>query len=201
MKKFLSFGMVLILSFSLAACGEGNSDKSTEDAKSTTPTEEATTAPTEEPTEEAEAPVEEAEEMDATDVSGEEETDETSDFSLADLEGILTCGYMGVANDDEETTLYLAMDDEPSFAILLMLSADLTENISFVGECTDNGDGTLTIADESSGTQITFGVKDNGDGTFHLDCGDAGSATVAGCEVSDVLKAMDIIDQNTSAVN
>ena len=59
----------------------------------------------------------------------------------------------------------------------------------------------MTINDESSQLAITFGVEDNGDGTFTLDYGDIGKAVAANCEVSEVLKMMDTVDQNTSSVN
>ena len=59
----------------------------------------------------------------------------------------------------------------------------------------------MTINDESSQLAVTFGVEDNGDGTFTFDYGDLGKAVAAHCEVSKVLEMMDTVGQNTSSVN
>ena len=72
--------------------------------------------------------------------------------------------------------------------------------MSFVGESVNNGDGTMTINDEFSGTAITFGVTDNDDGTYALDYGDIGTGIVAECSVDDVLNAIKTIDANATAV-
>ena len=113
---------------------------------------------------------------------------------MKDLKGILTSGYAGTPTDDEDSAILLAMNDDATFSVLVVVDAKSNENASFVGE-------SMTINDESSQTAITFGVEDNGDGTYTLDYGDLGKAVVAECEVSEVLEMMDTVDQNTSSVN
>lgn len=185
-KKILSLGLILAMSLSLAACGGKDDASQTPAANEATEAPAATDAPADDVTEEDDA----ASDDDASTIT-----------SLTELEGILTCGYAGVATDDENTGMYLAMNDDATFSLLIIASATEKENLSFVGESTINDDGTMTINDESSQTSITFGVQDNEDGTFTLDYGDIGTAMVAECEVSEVLEMMDIIDQNTTSAN
>ncbi len=190
-KKLLTLGLVALMSFTLVGCGDKK------EAATTTTT--ATQAP-----KATEAPAA----TEAADTSNDTANDSSDDSSssgqvtsMKDLEGILTTGYAGTPEDDDDSAILLAMNDEGTFSVLVVVDAKSNENASFVGESTDNGDGTMTINDESSQLSITFGVEDNGDGTFTLDYGDLGKAVVANCEVSEVLDMMDTVDQNTSSVN
>lgn len=191
-KKLLTLGLVALMSFTLVGCGDKK------EAATTTTT--ATQAP-----KATEAPAA----TEAADTTNDNTANDSSDdssssgqvTSMKDLEGILTTGYAGTPKDDDDSAILLAMNDEGTFSVLVVVDAKSNENASFVGESTDNGDGTMTINDESSQLAITFGVEDNGDGTFTLDYGDLGKAVVANCEVSEVLEMMDTVDQNTSSVN
>ena len=191
-KKLLTLGLVALMSFTLVGCGDKK------EAATTTTT--ATQAP-----KATEAPAA----TEAADTTNDNTASDSSDdssssgqvTSMKDLEGILTTGYAGTPEGDEDSAILLAMNDEGTFSVLVVIDAKSKKNVSFVGEATDNGDGTMTINDESSQMAVTFGVEDNGDGTFTFDYGDIGKAVVANCEVSEVLKMMDTVDQNTSSVN
>lgn len=189
-KKLLTLGLVALMSFTLVACGDKK--------ETTTTTTTATQAPkaTEAPKATAEAKTDSSD-----DASSDDNSSSGQVTSMKDLEGILTAGYAGTPKDDEDSAILLAMNDDVTFSVLVVVDAKSNENASFVGESTNNGDGTMTINDESSQTAITFGVEDNGDGTYTLDYGDLGKAVVAECEVSEVLDMMDTVDQNTSSVN
>ena len=190
-KKLLTLGLVALMSFTLVACGDKK--------ETTTTTTTATQAPK---ATEAPKTTEEAKSDSSDDTSSSDDSSSSGQVtSMKDLEGILTTGYAGTPKDDENSAILLAMNDEGTFSVLVVVDAKSNENASFVGESTDNGDGTMTINDESSQLAVTFGVEDNGDGTFTLDYGDLGKAVVAECEVSEVLDMMDTVDQNTSSVN
>lgn len=189
-KKLLTLGLVALMSFTLVACGDKK--------ETTTTTTTATQAPK---ATEATKATEEAKTDSSDDASSDDNSSSGQVTSMKDLEGILTSGYAGTPTDDEDSAILLAMNDDATFSVLVVVDAKSNENASFVGESTNNGDGTMTINDESSQTAITFGVEDNGDGTYTLDYGDLGKAVVAECEVSEVLKMMDTVDQNTSSVN
>ena len=191
-KKLLTLGLVALMSFTLVGCGDKK------EAATTTTT--ATQAP-----KATEAPAA-TEAADTTnDSTASDSSDDSSSSgqvtSMKDLEGILTIGYAGTPEGDDDSAILLAMNDEGTFSVLVVIDAESNENASFVGETTDNGDGTMTINDESSQLAVTFGVEDNGDGTFTFDYGDLGKAVAAHCEVSKVLEMMDTVSQNTSSVN
>ena len=191
-KKLLTLGLVALMSFTLVGCGDKK------EAATTTTT--ATQAP-----KATEAPAA----TEAADTTNDNTANDSSDdssssgqvTSMKDLEGILTTGYAATPEGDDDSAILLAMNDEGTFSVLVVIDAKSNENVSFVGEATDNGDGTMTINDESSQMAVTFGVEDNGDGTLTFDYGDIGKVVAAPCEVSKVLEMMDTVSQNTSSVN
>ena len=191
-KKLLTLGLVALMSFTLVGCGDKKEDATTTTTATQAP--KATEAPA--ATEAADT---------TNDNTASDSSDDSSSSgqvpSMKDLEGILTTGYAGTPEGDEDSALLLAMNDEGTFSVLVVIDAKSNKNVSFVGESTDNGDGTMTINDESSQLAVTFGVEDNGDGTYTLDYGDIGKVVAAPCEVSKVLEMMDTVNQNTSSVN
>lgn len=190
-KKILCMGLAALMSLALVGCGSKSTETSSTSATSAA---QATQAPT--PT---------ADNSTGTDASTDSDSsaDSSSDgtFKLKDLEGTLTHGYMGTSEDDENAVLFLATNDDLTASVLIIANSESKENVSFVGESQANGDGTMSINDESSGTVITFGIEDNNDGTYTLDYGDIGKAVVAECEVGTVLDMMDKVDQNTTGLN
>lgn len=123
----------------------------------------------------------------------------TTIFDWNSLENVLTEAYMGAMDNSDETLYYAGCDE---YGILMAVSSDATENINFVGPIKNNENGTLTITDEESGRTLTFSVIDNGDETITMDMGDdIGTATIINCDVSKVLEAFEIFDENTKSIN
>lgn len=112
---------------------------------------------------------------------------------LTDLESMVDVAYMGITEAGEG--MYYAGASDLSFAIVLFANPETRETASFVGPCTDNGDGSLTVSDETSGLTLTFSVYQLDDGSWYLDLGEQlGGAVLAECEVSQVLEAMQVIN-------
>ncbi len=155
-----------------------------------------TTASTEKAAEDTEAAAEDAEaEAEAAEGEAEaaEEETEAADTSWADY---LTSFYMGIT-DDENTYAYVALNDDNSFGGVMFYDVSSNESGSWVGECTDNGDGTLTVSDESNGTTLTFSVE-MVDDAYLLDMGDIGQALVGECSKDEFVAAAEAIDAGSA---
>lgn len=134
--------------------------------------------------------------------SEEEETDEATydGFSLTDLEPYMTCCYQGIT-DSEDTYMYYATNDDVTFSVLVVWNQTENQYYSIVGESTNNGDGTVTIVDNKEGINFTFGVANNGDDTYSLDCGNLGSALVETTTSEEVLNNMQKINDNAEEIS
>ena len=195
-KKILCMGLAALMSLALVGCGSKSTETSSTSATSAA---QATQAPAQ--TADNSTGTDASTGSDSSSDASGADSSSDSTFSLKDLEGTLTHGYMGTSEDDENAVLFLATNDDLTASVLIIANSESKENVSFVGESQANGDGTMSINDESSGTVITFGIEDNNDGTYTLDYGDIGKAVVAECEVSKVLEMMDTVDQNTTGLN
>ncbi len=88
----------------------------------------------------------------------EKNTEETAEGSTADqLKKVLSIGYVGV--DNEKNTIYWATDADVNFGALLVVSADNSQKISFVGYIESGEDNQLTITDDKTGNAKTFAVE------------------------------------------
>ena len=115
-----------------------------------------------------------------------------SDTSWADN---LSKFYAGIT-DDEGTYMYLAFGNDGTFGMAMFYNVESAESGSWVGECTDNGDGTLTISDQNNGTSLTMGVEE-AEGGYQLDMGDVGAALVGEVEKDKFVEAANNISEGT----
>lgn len=137
LKVVALFLAVIMMSTGLSACG---GDKK-EEKKTTTQSKPADTSKNEEKEEKEEAPV--------------ENTDEEPNI-VDKLKAILSIGYAGA--DNHGTTIYWATDADVSFGLLLAVSADQSQKISFVGYIQEDGTK-LTITDDKTGNARTVEVQ------------------------------------------
>lgn len=136
LKVVALFLAVIMMSTGLSACG---GDKK-EEKKTTTQSKPADTSKNETKEEKEAMPAESTEEP-----------------SIADkLKSILSIGYAGA--DNHGTTIYWATDADVSFGLLLAVSADQSQKISFVGYIQEDGTK-LTITDDKTGNARTVDVQ------------------------------------------
>ena len=173
MKKALALILVLTMALALAACG-GAPAASTANSTAAASKPAASVAST------------------ADESVAEEPADESA--NLADY---LTEAYQG-AMDSSDEIICLAFNEDASLSILTVSGE--TESVSFVGEGVDNGDGSMTIADEENGMTITFSIALVADSTITIDMGDLGTATLIACDPSEVVNTLELIAENTTAV-
>ena len=114
-----------------------------------------------------------------------------------DLASILTIAYAGA--DEEENTYYFVCDDAVSFGAIVLLSTDMTQSMNCVGEIVDNGDGSLTINDET-GYTITFMVEE-AEGGLILTLDDGTIVGMAPWDTQEVLDMIIAIDEGTEILN
>lgn len=180
---------VSVASMVLAGCG-GSDDSSKKDTSSKV-TSEKTSEKSESEEETSEETTEETTEGDDQSFAG---------FKLTDLAGYMTDCYAGIT-DEEDTYMYYATNEAADFGILVVYNTTEQQYFSFVGASTINGDGTMTIVDDQEGYQFTFGVTDNGDGSYLLDCGPQGEALVDPCDSGVLLDAMQTINDNAEMLS
>ncbi len=97
----------------------------------------------------------------------------------------ITDAYYGTTDAGE--VFSFASNDDGSFCLVMALSEDGSEYVSFLGAGTKNEDGTITVEDQTSNLTLTFGVTANDDGSYNLDMGDTGSADVEEAYIADVI--------------
>ena len=141
LKVVALFLAVIMMSTGLSACG---GDKK-EEKKTTTQSKPADTSKNEEKEEKNEE----------NEAAPAENTDEEPNI-VDKLKAILSIGYAGA--DNLGTTIYWATDADVSFGLLLAVSADQSQKISFVGYIQEDGTK-LTITDDKTGNARTVEVQ------------------------------------------
>ena len=122
------------------------------------------------------------------------------DFDIAQwIAATFTEAYMGAMGDGTAAFFAFAEFDDGDLAVLVFLDGAGERSVSFVGLCTDNGDGTITVEDEWNGLSIVVGIEE-ADGGFLIDLGDLGSGAVAPVSVDEIIDALLIIEEETEAV-
>lgn len=116
--------------------------------------------------------------------------------AAANLAAIFTLAFCGA--DEAENTYYFLTDDEVTYAAFVMVSADATQSVNVVGDVTDNGDGTLTITEES-GRYIMLAVKAAEDSMI-LTMEDGTAATVLPWDLAEAIDFVVAIDAGTEIV-
>lgn len=113
------------------------------------------------------------------------------------LAEVLTIGYCGA--DTEDNTYYFVCDESVAFGGIVILSANTEESVNVVGDIVDNGDGSITINDET-GYTITFFVEE-ADGGVILTLQDGTEVAMGSYDAKEVLDMMFIIDEETTILN
>lgn len=113
------------------------------------------------------------------------------------LAEIFTIGYCGA--DETENTYYFICDDEVSFGAIVILSSDMTKNLNVVGEIIDNGDGSVTIDDET-GYSITFFVEE-AEGGVILTLEDGTQVAMGTYDAKEVIDMIFAIEEETENIN
>ena len=111
--------------------------------------------------------------------------------------------YAGVTVDGSATAYYFGDADLTKGGLLLM-DASASENVSYMGKI-EVGTGTdgstvIQITDSVTGNTVGFSVVDNADGTLTLDLGDDGAIVMAEAAPSDIIDAINAIQENTTNV-
>lgn len=174
-KKWLALFLVMALCvITLAACGGGKAETS-KPAEAPSKAEEVVSLP-DEP------------------IPGPTEPEEEED-PYAFFYDNMDEGYLGQDTSGNDVVWMAG----PVYAVLAFVSPD-GESASFVGELVDHGDGTASIADTSSGLEITFGVVLLDDGSVMLDIGDLGEIYLEPSDVDTAVDALMLIDAFGTAV-
>lgn len=131
-----------------------------------------------------------------TALAGNAENAEVMDADA--LAEIFTIGYCGA--DEEENTYYFVCDDAVSVGGIVILSSDVTQNLNVVGDIVDNGDGSVTINDDT-GYSITFFVEEDEEGDLILTLQDGTQVAMGAYDAKEVIDMMMTIDEETENIN
>ncbi len=199
MKKLKILALLLsvtMISASLFACGGKKDEKpaaqsktssaavqsKTDDKKDETPSVTSSSTDTEDKTSSAAI---------SSAVTSEQQTENTTTETAEKLKQILTIGYIGT--DSYGSTVYWALSAKGDFGVLLVVSADGTNKISFVGNIISEG-SKMTITDESSGRAKTVDVQqittDEGEAGIQLTDEDGDKTVLFPVEVDQVIDVM-----------
>ena len=127
--------------------------------------------------------------------TGEAGTEEAVNMDV--LLELFTIAYAGA--DEVENTYYFVCDEEVTFGGIVILSADMTQSVNYVGEITENEDGSLTINDES-GHKFTF-IAEQVEGGLILTLDDGTSVGVAPWDTKEVIDMIVAIDEGTKILS
>ncbi len=81
--------------------------------------------------------------------------------------------------DSGADSLFMCFDETMSSAVYVATTMETMEYICLTGALYDNGDGSTTLVDDATGTEILFALVDNGDGTITY-ADEAGASIVMG---------------------
>lgn len=197
----------------LTACGGGSAASSS--AASSSASESASTAAEssaaeseaaeEEATEEAaeEEATDEAAEGEATEEAAEgeatEEAAEGEDAATTVNVSELENAWMGVS--DKSETFYYAESADGTKGAMVVLNPETGDYVSFVGAVSSPQEGYVTIEDTTTGNSLTFEISvADEQGNVLIDLGEQGNAILGKCDISEVLKAFQSINDNANAV-
>lgn len=121
-----------------------------------------------------------------------------TDFEMTEAE--MYEAYAGVTTDGSATAYYFGDANLTKGGLVLMNDA-ATEHVSYmgaieVGEGTD-GSTVIQITDSVTGKTIGFSVEDNADGTLTLDLGEDGAIIVSEVTPSEIIDAINTIQEGT----
>ena len=199
MKKLKILALLLsvtMISASLFACGGKKDEKpaaqsktssaavqsKTDDKKDETPSVTSSSTDTEDKTSSAAI---------SSAVTSEQQTENTTTETAEKLKQILTIGYIGT--DSHGSTVYWALSAKADFGVLLVVSADEANKVSFVGNIISEG-SKMTITDESSGRATTVDVQqittDEGEAGIQLTDEEGDKTVLFPVEVDQVVDVM-----------
>ena len=123
--------------------------------------------------------------------TSEQQTENTTTETAEKLKQILTIGYAGT--DSHGSTVYWALSAKADFGVLLVVSADEANKISFVGNIISE-DSKMTITDESSGRATTVDVQqittDEGEAGIQLTDEEGDKTVLFPVEAGTIIDAM-----------
>ena len=123
--------------------------------------------------------------------TSEQQTENTTTETAEKLKQILTIGYAGT--DTHGSTVYWALSAKADFGVLLVVSADEANKISFVGNIISEGSN-MTITDESSGRTTTVDVQqittDEGEAGIQLTDEEGDKTVLFPVEAGTIIDAM-----------
>lgn len=123
--------------------------------------------------------------------TSEQQTENTTTETAEKLKQILTIGYAGT--DTHGSTVYWALSAKADFGVLLVVSADEANKISFVGNIISEG-SKMTITDESSGRATTVDVQqittDEGEAGIQLTDEEGDKTVLFPVEAGTIIDAM-----------
>lgn len=175
LKQLIVCLLATLLILSLAACGGGGKDT----PETTEPTTSATSEPTTEPTATDNADVEETFYEDDANTEG----DVVIEYDLDVIYDNLDEAYYGLMETGE--VIGFGSNADGSFA--LMLFADESQHVTFVGPATVEDDTLVTIEDEVNGLSVTFEVLAGEEDGVVVDLGDLGGGILVPCSVDELI--------------
>ena len=116
---------------------------------------------------------------------------------VEDLASVLTIAWAGA--DEDENTYYFVCDEEVTYGLLVVLSADMTQNLNCVGEIVENEDGTITIVDET-GYTATLATEEV-DGGLIVTIDNELEVAMVSYDAEEILDLVYQIDTQTENVN
>ena len=122
---------------------------------------------------------------------------ETAEWTVEEMASVLTIAWAGA--DEEENTYYFVCDEEVTFGMLVVLTADMTQNVNCVGEITENKDGSITINDETGYTSKIATTQV--DGGLIATINDELEVAMVSYDAAEILELIFEIDTQTENIN